>query len=201
MRLVRVVFLWVSQKLVGVALARLPHIAKRQAVARQCQDGNGGLECSGSPDVVEGIVALGLAAVLLAWTALVRRSVPEVRSRGVSQPASCQVQESVLQSIEELRFMFTLESVRQSLQDHVHSIVSGHILWFQSVASIPSWACQRAQNTRPLQLSWCAREQKPQFHLLTITLELARLGTSETQVVGHCSAYWVLILAFHHSLL
>ena len=73
--------------------------------------------------------------------------------------------------------MFALESFRQGIQDHVRSIVSGHILWFQSVAGIPSWACQPAQNTWPLQLSWSACEQKPQLHLLTIALELDRLGT------------------------
>ena len=55
--------------------------------------------------------------------------------------------ESVLQGIENFRFLFTLESFRQCIQDHVHSICSGHILWFESVAGIPGWACQPAQNT------------------------------------------------------
>ena len=41
-RLVHVVLLRISKKRVGVALARLPHIAERQAVARQCHDGNAG---------------------------------------------------------------------------------------------------------------------------------------------------------------
>ena len=84
LRLVRIVLLWVSQQLVGVALARLPHIARRQAVAFQCHNGIARFESSGSPGVVEGILALGLAAVLLVWPALVRCSVPVVRSRGVS---------------------------------------------------------------------------------------------------------------------
>ena len=92
-------------------------------------------------------------------------------------PARCI--EGILQSIEEFRFVFTLERVRLCLQDHVHSIVSGHILWFQSVASIPSWACYPAQNTWPLQIGWSARERKPQFRFLTITLGLALVGTSE----------------------
>ena len=47
--------------------------------------------------------------------------------------------ESVLQGIEKFRLMFTLETFRQCIQDHVHSIGSGHILWFQSVC-IPGWA-------------------------------------------------------------
>ena len=42
MRLVRLMLLWLSQKLVSVALARLPHITKRQAVARR-HNGNAGL--------------------------------------------------------------------------------------------------------------------------------------------------------------
>ena len=49
MRLVRVVLLWVSQKLVGVALARLPHIAKRRVVARQRHGGNTGLSAQVRP--------------------------------------------------------------------------------------------------------------------------------------------------------
>ena len=55
--------------------------------------------------------------------------------------------ESVLQGIEKFRLMFTLESFRQCIQDHVHSIGSGHVLWLQSVAGILGWACQPAQNT------------------------------------------------------
>ena len=40
----------------------------------------------------------------------------------------------------------------------------------------------------PLQLSWSTREQKPPSHLLTIILELARLGTSEL-------GWWVIVLS------
>ena len=57
--------------------------------------------------------------------------------------------EGVLQGIQKFRLMFTLESFRQRIQDHVHSIGSENIRWFQSVAGIPGWACQPAQNTWP----------------------------------------------------
>ena len=77
-----------TQKLVCVALARLHHIAKRQAVARQCHDGNAGLSAQ--------VLALGLAAVLLAWPALVRCSVPVVHGRGVFHTSSCQVHRKCL---------------------------------------------------------------------------------------------------------
>ena len=46
--------------------------------------------------------------------------------------------ESVLQSIEKFRLMFTLESFRQCIQDH-----------FYSIAGIPGWACQPAQTRGP----------------------------------------------------
>ena len=39
----------VSQKLVCVALACLPHVARRQAVSRQCRDGNAGVSAQVRP--------------------------------------------------------------------------------------------------------------------------------------------------------
>ena len=79
--------------------------------------------------------------------------------------------ESVLLSIEKFRLMFTLESFCQCIQDHFYSIGNGHVIWFQSIASIPGWTSQPAQNSWPVQMSWSTREKKPQFHFLTITLE------------------------------
>ena len=95
--------------------------------------------------------------------------------------------ESIVHRNEDFRFMFFLERFRECLRDHVHSIVSGHVLWFQSVEGIKSWACKLVQHEWPLQLSWSACEQKPKFHFITKTLELARLGT-RTPEVGRCSA-------------
>ena len=83
----------------------------------------------------------------------------------------------VLQGIEEFCFMFTLESVRQGFQDYVHSLSVA-----TSSGSSPSQASQAGPvsllKTRgPGNFGWSAREEKPQLHLLPITLELARLGT------------------------
>ena len=71
--------------------------------------------------------------------------------------------ESVLQGIEKFRLMFTLEGFC-------------HVLWFQSIAGNPGRACQPASNSWFLQLIWGTREKRSQFHFLSITLELARLG-------------------------
>ena len=84
--------------------------------------------------------------------------------------------ESVFQGIEKFRLMFTLEGFCQCIQDHFCSIGSGHVLWFQSIAGNPGWACRPASNSWSLQLIWGTREKRPQFQFLSITLELSRLG-------------------------
>ena len=100
------------KKLIRITLARLPHIAKRQAVTCQCRDAI--LECSGSLDAAEEIPVLGLAAVLLAWPAL--SYVALYPKCMVIEPLTLLPAgpvESVVQGIEKLRFMITLETFRQ----------------------------------------------------------------------------------------
>ena len=61
-------------------------------------------------------------------------------------------------------------------------IVSCFITWATSSGSSPSQASQAGSVNMLKTRGPCnraAREQKPQFHFLAITLELARLGTSE----------------------
>ena len=82
----------VSLKLVGVSLACLPHIAKREAVARQRHNGNVGLSAQVRPALwKESLQWVWQPYLLLAWPALVRCFVSVVHSRGVSHPSSCQV--------------------------------------------------------------------------------------------------------------
>ena len=143
---------------------------------RQC-----GLERSGSPSVVGGFLGSRTPCSASSPTLLCTRGASSWSFSPFFLPSPQKV------SSRASKGSVSSWKVRQSLQDHIHSIVSGHILWFQSVSSIPRWACQLAQNTWPLQLGRSARDQKPQFHLLTVTLELARLGTSELR-------WWVIAL-------
>ena len=66
----------------------------------------------------------------------------------------------VLQRIEEFCFLLTLTRC-QCLQDSAYSTFSGHIFWFQSIASIPGLASEPAQNARSLQVRWGTGEHEP----------------------------------------
>ena len=130
-----VVFLGISQKLISITLACLPHIAKCQAVTCQCHDG----DASFSTQVRSTQPKKSLYLVWQPYSLLVQLSYVALYPKCVvMEPLTllfARPMESVLQGIEKFRFMLTLESFRQCIQDHVHSIGSGHILWFQSQAS------------------------------------------------------------------
>ena len=72
----------------------------------------------------------------------------------------------------------------------VFPIVSRFITWATSSGSSPSQASQAGPVNLLKTRGPCnraAREQKPQFHFPTITLELARLGSSELR-------WWIIVL-------
>ena len=132
-RLVRLVLLWVSQKLVSATLARLPRITKRQAVARQCHNGNAGSSAQ-----------VRSAKVWQSYSLLSQLSYVVLHPQ-------CVVVEFLCPQDRKVPFRAYPGTRPPVCQGHVHSIVSGHIPWFQSVAGIPSscnWAGVRVSRSQ-----------------------------------------------------
>ena len=100
------------KKLVSVNLARLSHITKRQVVARQCHDGNTGL----SAQVCSAKEKKALHLVQQSYSLLGQLSYVALYLQGIVVEfltlLPARSTEGILQSIEEFRFVLTLERVR-----------------------------------------------------------------------------------------
>ena len=92
------------------------------------------------------------------------------------------------------KFIESVPPKQRKVPSHVHlgKLLPGSLLLHRQWPSplvpvhrrLPGWACQPAQNSWPL---GARVKKKLQFHFLTITRELAWLGTSEL-------GWWVIAL-------